>query len=536
MSWLRNEPQTFMQKYLADRKERERKQEELRKATGTALHSKPLKRVHETIIEEKSQSDSASIGKFQVKRPRKATLFDDCDESSKNSKETCCFPQQKEEKLVAFFVKNQCFYNKSDVKYANKTYRTKLLQALAAELHTTEKQILGWWKKKRTKVGELIKKKSVQPNVLLTARQKWTLSKLGFLKNFIIPREGASYENNHNEKQCPRKSTLVSKYDHSSCSPVTSMETRDERKLLGEQFMSRIQKVPADDWDHFQIATMKFLQTYASPYSSCQNKDSQRTNLSDSNDKVTTTICDGSISTPKDRKVIVHNNAMLFSHPFSMIISGPSQSGKTTLVERIIKTKNTMVKPQIAKITWFYGSESSITKLRDTYPDIKFCSGLPNINEIEKFDSDVNRLMIIDDLMCEKDSEGVLVDLFTKSSHHRNISVIFIVHNVFEKYLRTVNINAKYMIMFKNPRDQSQIRVLGTQMFGSGDNLVKKAYADISKEPHAYLLLNFSQDAKPCERVRTKIFPYEENIFYIKEGIECWKDMDESKALTCVEL
>ena len=258
---------------------------------------------------------------------------------------------------------------------------------------------------------------------------------------------------------------------------------------------------------------------------------------------MTTRICDRSISeyrpvytTPNDRKVIVHNNPMLFSHPFSMIISGPSQSGKTTLVERIIKTKNTIVKPQIAKITWFYGSESSITKLRDTYPDIKFCSGLPNINEIEKFDSDVNRLMIIDDLMCEKDSEGVLVDLFTKSSHHRNISVIFIVHNVFEKYLRTVNINAKYMIMFKNPRDQSQIRVLGSQMFGSGDNLVKKAYADISKEPHAYLLLNFSQNAKPCERVRTKIFPYEENVFYIKEGIECWKDMDQSKALTCVQL
>ena len=112
------------------------------KAKKAAPPSKPLKRAHEKTIEEESDSDSESMGTLQVKRLRRPTLFDNDDETTKNSKETYCFPQQKEEKLVEFFVKNECFYNKSDVKYTNKTYRTKRLQDLATELHTTGKNLI----------------------------------------------------------------------------------------------------------------------------------------------------------------------------------------------------------------------------------------------------------------------------------------------------------------------------------------------------------------------------------------------------------
>ena len=45
-------------------------------------------------------------------------------------------------------------------------------------------------------------------------------------------------------------------------------------------------------------------------------------------------------------------------------------------------------------------------------------------------------------------------NLLTKFAHHKNLSVIFIVQNLFPKgkYARDVSLNAHYIISFKNPR------------------------------------------------------------------------------------
>ena len=244
-----------------------------------------------------------------------------------------------------------------------------------------------------------------------------------------------------------------------------------------------------------------------------------------------------SYSTASDRKLTFSGLPTVLKHPFSMMISGPSQSGKTTFVNRLIQNKNEMIEPNVKEILWFYGAEGSIEAIKETYPDIQFFPGLPDISQLEKFDSSVNRLMIIDDLMLQKDTARTLSDLFTKSSHHKNISVIFIVQNVFEKALRTASINSKYIVVFKNPRDQTQITTLGTQMFGKGDTLIKKAYSDISKTPHSYLLLDFDQEVNPCKRVRSNIFPDdEENFIYIKKGVACDEEIDNKKAVSCTEL
>ena len=244
-----------------------------------------------------------------------------------------------------------------------------------------------------------------------------------------------------------------------------------------------------------------------------------------------------SYSTSNDRKLAFNGLPTTLKHPFSMMVSGPSQSGKTTFVDRLLQHKKEMIQPNVKEILWFYGSEGAIEVIKEKYPDIQFFPGLPDISQLEKFDSSVNRLMIIDDLMLQKETGKILSDLFTKSSHHKNISVIFIVQNVFEKALRTASINSKYIVIFKNPRDQTQITTLGLQMFGKGDTLIKKAYSDISKTPHSYLLLDFDQEVNPCKRVRSNIFPDdEENIIYIKKGVSCDDELDNIKAVSSTEL
>ena len=64
------------------------------------------------------------------------------------------------------------------------------------------------------------------------------------------------------------------------------------------------------------------------------------------------------------------------------------------------------------------------------------------------------------------DDKNVL-NLFTVGSHYRNISVIFLTQNVYEKgkYARSISLNSHYFILFKNRRDQAQITHLARQIF-----------------------------------------------------------------------
>ena len=91
-----------------------------------------------------------------------------------------------------------------------------------------------------------------------------------------------------------------------------------------------------------------------------------------------------------------------------------------------------------------------------------FHQGLP---DIKNFDGRQFVLLIIHDLMQETDE--AVANIFTKSSRHRNISVVFLAQNLFpqNKFSRTVSPNAHYIVLFKNARDASQFANLARQMY-----------------------------------------------------------------------
>ena len=76
-------------------------------------------------------------------------------------------------------------------------------------------------------------------------------------------------------------------------------------------------------------------------------------------------------------------------------------------------------------------------------------------------------LLIMDDQMREVTQSGDVCDLFTEGSHHRNVSVICMLQNLYYKGKenRTMSLNSSYLVMFKNPRDQQQVAVLSRQMY-----------------------------------------------------------------------
>ena len=64
----------------------------------------------------------------------------------------------------------------------------------------------------------------------------------------------------------------------------------------------------------------------------------------------------------------------------------------------------------------------------DNYPNVEFHKGLP---ELVTLDGKSRTLLVLDDLMAVTDDR--VVDLFTKISHHRNLSVVYLTQNIFYK-------------------------------------------------------------------------------------------------------
>ena len=99
---------------------------------------------------------------------------------------------------------------------------------------------------------------------------------------------------------------------------------------------------------------------------------------------------------------------------------------------------------------------------------IEFVKGIPTALEQDSY-FDVNKrdLIVFDDQMIDVSKDKRTVNLFTCGSHHRNLSVIYIVQNLFHQGngSRSISLNSHYLVLFKNPWDKLQILTLAKQMY-----------------------------------------------------------------------
>ena len=86
---------------------------------------------------------------------------------------------------------------------------------------------------------------------------------------------------------------------------------------------------------------------------------------------------------------------------------------------------------------------------------IKFPKGVPNTDQLKTW-FPKGGLLVLDDLMAEGGNDKWVLDLFTKHSHHQNVTVLHLCQDMFPpgKYAKSISRNAHYLLAFKNPRDQ----------------------------------------------------------------------------------
>lgn len=205
-----------------------------------------------------------------------------------------------------------------------------------------------------------------------------------------------------------------------------------------------------------------------------------------------------------------------FQHPFSCIVAGPSNAGKTTLVKSLIDADDTYIDVQFDIILLFIGTKLKNNKLfkklqeekgddkvivfelLEQYPGRAMSQFTDDFKSLIATLSGQKILVVFDDLMQEISECGLLVNLFTKWSSHLALSVIFITQNPFFKAKgcpdnTSVYRNSNYIICFKFNLDSTILNTIARRQSSGSYKEIAALFDEITSE-HRYVLI----DGKLC--------------------------------------
>ena len=184
-----------------------------------------------------------------------------------------------------------------------------------------------------------------------------------------------------------------------------------------------------------------------------------------------------------------------FQHPYSMIVVGPSQCGKTHFVHQLLTHKCTVYpykKP--VRVVWCYNQWQPQYEdiQRDLGSKIRFVQGVPELEEdLSEIKTSKHTIIVLDDLVAEAKDSPVVSKLFTQG-RHRNASVILLLQNMFPKgkYNTDISRNATYKVLFRSPGDRKQIDIMAEQTFAKDRPRFMQAYHRETAQPYGYIVVD----------------------------------------------
>lgn len=188
-----------------------------------------------------------------------------------------------------------------------------------------------------------------------------------------------------------------------------------------------------------------------------------------------------------------HESVVKLESPCTIIVSGASFSGKSTLIKKMLTRANGVFKVPPSKTIYCYSiwQDKLFEEIKDTVENISFHKGLVD-EEVFNSNDNVHSICVIDDLMVDVADSKFIQKLFCVGSHHLNWTVILIIQNLYQKgkVMRTISLNCRVFIILRNSRDQGQVKTLARQMFPDTVNYFLDAYRKSTAVTYGYLVID----------------------------------------------
>ena len=205
------------------------------------------------------------------------------------------------------------------------------------------------------------------------------------------------------------------------------------------------------------------------------------------------------------------SQAFRFHTPSSVMIVGPSGSGKTVFTTKLLLDHPELFETPPQRIYYCYGSwQDGFKRMKEQ--GVHFHAGIPDSELLPVwFPKKKGGLLVLDDLMEEGGNDKRVLDLFTKDSHHQNITVLYLCQDIFPpgKFAKSISRNAHYIVSFKNPRDQLGMRNLLLQAFPTQWQDVQDTFRQATERPFGYLVLDLHPKSSDDRRILSHLLKEE---------------------------
>ena len=204
--------------------------------------------------------------------------------------------------------------------------------------------------------------------------------------------------------------------------------------------------------------------------------------------------------------------------PATVVIFGSSGSGKTCLTSEIIKHRDYCFDKPVQRIYFFYACyQKQYQELENQIPHINFFNCLPTEEHINEL-SDINShdLIVLDDWGQECARNQVVLSLFVRDCHHKNISLILLTQQLYHPGAcrRTQSVNTTCNIFMRNPAGSDQINIFSRQRFPGKSKEFIATYEKVTRKPFSYLIVDSHSKTDPQISIRTGLFPGDDIIVY----------------------
>ena len=208
--------------------------------------------------------------------------------------------------------------------------------------------------------------------------------------------------------------------------------------------------------------------------------------------------------------------------PTTIAVYGPTQSGKTNFVLQLLKNANAMFTERVEEIHYCYGAyQKAYDEINqiEGVDKVVMHKGMPFVKDCVKWTYMKKHIIVVfDDLMTELSNDRDMVKFVTVNCSHNGITMVVLLHNIFQPGLRTLSLNTHYIVLFKNKRDTLQVEMLGRRVMKHNANYFFQCYQQATKKTYGYLLVDLHPRSEDSFILRTRIFPNEKPTIIYGDG------------------